>query len=262
MGTRRFPFISEEENRITAALRVIFAFFDQRGPNSTTPCAVVKAFDIIVTYYTLRLKHVIKMYPSDCIRRVVSPEDLYQYAWLKFWLHGGSIKQRTPAGVCAWLQRVIIHYKLNLGRFCSRLAPWDDLDPEFELSFADARDFMVDSRLLSKTCEDFDAIEFRWQLLNELYEKAMARLNARQQEIIRLDRKPCSLAEIMKIMGFPSVSAASSFKSRSYKALLKQMYLLCVRELDNPRANLDHKAVIEEWLECHHITNRERKRNV
>lgn len=263
MGSKRRKDFNDEENSVYQALALFFAFLDSKSAvNLDPPPQVTDAFGVIAAYYTPRLKGVVRIFPSDCINRVVESKDLYQHAWLKLWQKGAGIRRRTPAGVCAWLKCVVIHHKINLKRSCFRLDRLDEhYDADGELYFDDVRTFMESWYLISETCDDFNEFQFRWQILQDLFGEGLAKLNARQQQIIKLDRDGYSLAEIMKSMQFPSISATSSFKSRSFKALQKQLYLLCVRELDNPRISLERKAIIEEWMNHYHITNRERKRN-
>lgn len=250
----------EEEDIIKRALAEFFEFLDEGRCDYG---AIKKALETIVVYYGPRLKSVVGLAPSDCINGIVESRDLYQHAWFKLMERGAGIKLRTPAGVCAWLKRVVINYKINLKRSCARLTPLDNyLTMEGALCIEEIRSFLERWHLLPSTCEEIDEIEFRWQYLQELFGKALGKLNGRQQEILRLEREGRSPAEIMKIMGFPSVGAANCFKSRSYKALKKQLYMLFLRELENPRVNLRRKAVIEEWLDRHLKTNREKKRNV
>jgi hypothetical protein len=251
MGANQSNHSRDERLRIEQALATFFSYADLRcSAAGTIPPAVSEAFDIIVGYYTIRLKNVVKVFPSDSLARICDSQDLHFHAWSTLWLRGHEIKNRTPAGVCAWLKTVVRNYKLDMRIKLERLelnVRWpndDDSGPRLDRT----RTEMENCDLIPKLCWP-DEVYFRYRLLCKLIREALTKLNAGEEEILRLAWKRHSLAEISRMMQFPSLNAASSFKKRALEKLAKRLYLLFLREYDRPAADLHEQEIIEEWKE-------------
>ena len=238
---------------IVQALAIFFRYADRCEPAARQiPLEVLAAFDVIVDYYTTRLKNVVKVFPGESLARICDAQDLYFYAWSKLWREGHTIKNRTPAGVCAWLKTVVRNHRIDLQRkLTSReiSGSWNDDDGESRLD--QTRREMEDCDLIPKLSWP-DEVYFRYRLLFKLIREAFTRLNAREQEVLRLAWRKNTLAEIMRRMQFHSLNAVSSFKKRALEKLAKRLYLLILREYDRPGGDLHEKEVIEEWKERFH----------
>jgi hypothetical protein len=108
---------------------------------------------------------------------------------------------------------------------------------------------------------------------------ALARLDGRQQQIIKLSKlhamfRHCRqeldfeaaapdngvacenedyapLLEIKKIMGFRSLDAVKAFKRRTLKALVMELGRLFRRDLNQTNGDMIRREILEEWLERH-----------
>jgi RNA polymerase sigma factor (sigma-70 family) len=259
MGKSEFGLSRED---IVQALTIFFRYAERREPAARQiPREVLVAFDVIVDYYTTRLKNVVKVFPGESLARFCDAQDLYFHAWGKLWREGHTIKSRTPAGVCAWLKMVVRNHRINLQRKLSSReisGPWNENERESRLD--QARHEMEDCGLIPPLSWP-DEVYFRYRLLSKLVREALTKLNDREQEVLRFTWRGRTLAEIMRLMQFNSLNAASSFKKRALEKLAKRLYLLFLREYDRPGGDLHAKEVIEEWKERFH-QQRENKRCV
>ena len=259
MGLSEYKHSRED---IAQALATFFAYADRRDLAARQiPPEVLAAFDVIVGYYTVRLKNVVKIFPNESLGRICDAQDLYFHAWSKLWREGGKIKNRTPAGVCSWLKAVVRNHRIDLQRKLSSREVsgwWNDDSGESRLE---------QTRLEMEACDLIpklgwpDEVYCRYRLLFKLIREACTRLNDREQQVLRLAWRQYTLAEIARDMQFNSLNAVSSFKKRTLEKLAKRLYLLLLREYDRPGGDLHEKEVIEEWKERFH-QQRENKRCV
>jgi len=228
----------KEKEPIHEALEVFFAYMDRLSATDADPPPEVNgAFETIMRHYTGRLKRVARLLPSEYFLRMYESEDLYNHAWAKFWLHGHAIKIRTAASVYRWLKTVIIRHKTDLKKKYGDLNEMEPLDkiakylgePEHEA--------------------DDDKVQYRCELIREFFEKALARLNERRQQVIRLVNEGHSLADIAQRMNFSSSNAVSSFKRRAFKRIAQHLGVLFVCELNDRGGDWRRKEIIVELLE-------------
>lgn len=233
---------------IDAAIQTLFSYLDMRLSAGEEPSmAVVKAFHLIVKYYTPRLANCVQV---QSVRRVVDPDDLYAHAWTMLWMRGKNIQCRSAAGVYAWLKRVVYNRRSQLvAKYAQKLQLTVSFDqPDGGVDGETKKDVMMSLGIASEHGAIGDVVD-RFDQLAEYYVNALAKLPVRQQTIIRLGREKYSPAEIMRLMEFTSIDATKSFKRRAYRALSKQLYLLFRIALKDPALELQKKAIIEEWLE-------------
>ncbi len=239
MATPKPHDLSNERAQIRDALNVLFDYLDRRKTlEDEIPPEVEPAFRTIVAYYTACLKKILHLLPMSYRPKIERVEDLYQHAWIALWLHGQKIKNRRAAGVYQWLKAVIIHRVIDLSRKYSREVPWE----------AFVRVEWIESTLLGEVLED-DEEQYRYALICEFFEKALSKLSARRQEVIRLVRENYSLAEIAKRMNFPSTNAVSSFKRRVFERIKEYLGLLFKRALQDPNLDWQKREIIVELLE-------------
>ncbi len=239
MATQKSRDPSNERAQIHEALEVFFDFIDHRATlDEPAPPRVEQAFRTIVIYYTTCLKKVLHLLPMSYRPKVERMEDLYQHAWIALWRRGQKIKKRSAAGVYQWLKAVIIHRVIDLSRKYSKEVPWE----------AFVRVEWIESTLLDEFLDD-DEEQFRFALLCAFFEKALAELSARRQEVIRLVRENYSLAEIAKRMNFSSRNAVSSFKRRTFERIKVILGILFHRALKDPGLDRRSREIIVELLE-------------
>ncbi len=257
MGMREGKHSRED---IVQALAIFFRYASWREPAARQiPPEVLAAFDVIVEYYSTRLKNVVKIFPGESLARICDAQDLYFYAWGKLWREGHTIRNRTPAGVCAWLKTVVRNHRISLQRkLTSReiSGDWNKDDGESRLD--QTRREMEDCGLIPPLHWP-DEVYFRYRLLFKLVREAFTKLNAREQKVLRLAWQGNTLAEVMRKTQFNSLNAVCSFKKRALEKLAKRLYLLMLREYDRPGGDLHAKEVIEDWKERFH-QQRENKR--
>jgi len=243
MPGQQFHEERKEKEPVHEALEAFFSYVDRRSATDANPPPEVNdAFETIMRYYTGRLKRVVRLLPSEYFLRMYESEDLYNYAWAKFWLHGQTIKIRTAAGVYRWLKTVIINHKTDLKKKYGDLT---DLEPLNKIE-----KFLQepDSRAGGELMEDGE-VQYRCELIREFFEKALSKLNQRRQQVIRLVNEGHSLADIAQRMNFSSRNAVSSFKRRAFKRIAEHLGVLFARELNHRGGDLRRKEIIVELLE-------------
>lgn len=244
---------------IEQALEIFFKYLDERDPAVRQPPPEgLAAFDFIVDYYTTRLVNVVKIFPGDPLAIVCDPHDLYQHAWSALWLKGGSIKKRTPAGVCAWLKMVVHNYKSDLREEVAgeMKLEFDDDGNESRLEAVLCR--MVELEVIPEPCPP-EAVYHRYRLLCRFIRRALTRLDNREEEILRLSRRGYTLTEIARAMNFSNLNAASSFKKRVLAKLATRLHLLFLRELKLCKRGDDNYDVIADWAERFHRKGENRR---
>jgi len=247
-----------EISRLNSALCLFFDYADQRSFVAIDPPPEVQeALGIIMAYYDERLKNIVKLFPNEYLLRIYDSRDLYAYAWGKFWENGHGIEMRTPAGVYAWLKRVISNHKYDMRKKHRYLVPWDD-----QIEEENASRFEITGILLEKlgSLGDNDDDYGRYKLLHEFVEKALTKLGERQQQVIKLAMEKHSLEEIACTMNFPSRNSVSSFKKRAFKKLAGHLYILFIMEFDRPTGPRRKKVVIEDWIERFYERGGEKRR--
>jgi DNA-directed RNA polymerase specialized sigma24 family protein len=230
----------KEREFIREALKTFFDYVDCGDSTAANPPPrVEQAFKTIVEYYTQRLIKVVRLLPTKYISRVLDSNDLYLHAVAMLWQKGRQIRNRTEAGVYQWLKTVIIHYKLDVENECLSLSALEPLDKIERLLYdPDLREFLWD-----------DEVQYRCDLIWEFFEKALSRLDERRRQVIRLVLEGKSVAEIKKLLGFPTKNAVSSYKRKAFEKIAKHLNILLLRELDSPTVDLRRKEIIEELLE-------------
>lgn len=258
------------------ALQIFFDFVDARQRlDEALPPKVREAFKEIIAYYTPRLSSALRLDPGD---RLYCPDFLYNYGWTQLWQFGRNItRNRTVAGVFMWLKRTLCRRQSEILKFYAL---------ERKLMFClgacinddgDSADAFMDAELQNpKFGQNADA-QYRFNLLYTYYQTALARLQQRQQQIIKLsklhamfrhyrqdlaleaaapdDDMRCdnddyaSLIEIKKIMGFGSLDAVKAFKRRALKALVTELSRLFKREINQTCGDVVRREILEEWLE-------------
>ncbi len=253
MGAWQSADLKEERIRLKWALEVLFDYLDHRNTaHDDPPPEVEQAMGFIIAYYTARLKNVVKLFPSDYFARSYDSRDLFYHAWSALWLNGHRIKNRTPAGVCAWLKNVIRNHKLDLRDKLRRFEPigWQSAE-EFESLLEQTGMLLANIGLLPDFYSE-DEVYFRYQLLEAFIARALPKLCTREQRVIHLASAKYSLEEIARDMQFPSRNAVSSFKKRAFEKLAKRLYILFLRDLDHPATGLHEKDIIAEWIQRFH----------
>lgn len=253
MGAWQYNTLTAERADLKKALEDFFGYITHScAAAGDPPPQVQAAFGIIVDYYTQRLKNFVKLFPREYLNRIYDSRDLFYHAWGALWRNGHCITQRTPAGVCAWLKRVIRNHKLDMRRKHQRLDPlgWSSAE-EIDARLHQTAGILSSLGLLPDHYGD-DEIFYRHALLCELMNVALATLKSREQRVIQLSRAQNSLDEIVRAMGFTSRRAASSFKKRAYEKLAQRLLLLFRRELNRAAADLRRKGVLEEWVARFH----------
>jgi hypothetical protein len=262
---------NESENgNVSAALKIFFAFVDSRRSLAEAfPPSVRQAFNVIIAYYTPRLRSALALTPYD---RLYSSECLYNYSWIQLWKHGQKITQnRTPGGVFMWLKSTFQRRQMEILKYYA-LERRLRLCLDTLLQDNGRIDHEVRS-LVGSPVQTSEVAEERLCLLHEYYQTALARLNPRQQQIIKLSKlhaqfqdylddesasheqradengEESSLAEIKERMGFSSIDAVKGFKRRAFQALVKELVQLFQRDLDQTNGDLFRREILDDWRE-------------
>jgi RNA polymerase sigma factor (sigma-70 family) len=237
-----------ETERAQQALDLIFTFFDHRKSyQESPPVEVQQAFALIVPYYNKRICGSITPCRWDYFAGGNKPQDLHQEAWEKFWRCGADIKIRTAAGVFSWLRKVILNRILDELRKRLQLETLEEGEYQNRKSHNNRlAHFLTHFEILGGGTSDEK--QYRFDLLCRFFEKALPELNTRQREVICLSQAGKSATEITKLMSFPTKNALCNFKRRAYQKLAYEMYRGFLYELENPRADLLRKHVVETWL--------------
>lgn len=245
MSDRQFHKMRNDQEMIQEALDLFFVHRDRHDASTTDPpLEVERAVNTIVAYYTQRLIKVVRLLPTGYLARIYESQDLYCYAWATLWLEGARIKHRTPAGVYQWLKRVILNHKIDVEDECRRLGELAPLAKIERLLYQpELKEFLWD-----------DELQYRWDLIQEFFEKALGRLDERRQQVIKLVWEGRSLDEIKCRFNFPSRNAVSTCKRRALQRIAHLMGMLLKRELDTPGTDLRRREIIVELLERFHQT--------
>ncbi len=260
------------------ALQVFFDFVDAREKlDEALPPKVREAFKEIMAYYTPRLSSVLRLDPGD---RLYCPDFLYNYGWTQLWRFGRNItRNRTVAGVFMWLKRTLCRRQSEILKFYAlerKLMFCLDACIKDDGGFADGADAFLDAELQNPQSGKIADAQYRFNLLFTYYQTALARLNQRQQQVIKLSklhamfRQYCedldiqaaahddaaceneehaSLLEIKKIMGFGSLDAVKAFKRRALKALVKELSRLFKKDVNQTDGDVARREILEDWLE-------------
>lgn len=261
---------------ISSALQIFFGFVDGRQTlEQELPPNVSKAFREIMAYYTPRLGAALRLDPND---RLFCPDHLFDYGWTQLWKFGQNLtRNRSIAGVFAWLKRTLSRRQSEIFKFYAlerKLMLCLDACLNDSGGFSQhAYDFM-DAELQNPHFEKIADAKYRFKLLNSYYRAALARLNRRQQQAIKLGKLHamfqhyrrdlhtdgavteeietyCSLAEMKELMGFRSLDAVKAFKRRALKALVKELSRLFKRDLNQASGDWARREILEEWVERH-----------
>jgi len=262
---------------ISGALQIFFDFVDgRRTLDEALPQNVRIAFNEIIAYYTPRLSSALRLDPRD---RLYCPDFLFNYGWTQLWKFGQNItRNRSVAGVFMWLKRTLTRRQSEILKF---YALERKLMFCLEACLNDsgfAADFM-DAELQNPKFEKIADAQYRFNLLDSYYRTALARLNQRQQQAIKLSQLHAmfqhyrqdlipgetasddfavdesaagsSLTEIKKFLGFRSLDAVKAFKRRALQALVKELSRLFRKDIDQTNGDMARREILEEWIERH-----------
>ncbi len=261
------------------ALQIFFDFVDTRQKlDEALPPKVREAFKEIIAYYTPRLSSALRLDPGD---RLYCPDFLYNYGWTQLWRFGRDItRNRTAAGVFMWLKRTLCRRQSEILKFYAlerKLIFCLDACVNDDGSFADYINAFMDAELQNPKLDKVADAQYRFNLLYTYYQTALAHLDRRQQQVIKLSKlhamfqtyrqelafetavpdddvarendDHASLIEMKKIMGFGSLDAVKSFKRRALKALVKELSRLFKKEISQTGGDVARREILEEWLE-------------
>lgn len=260
------------------SLQVFFEFVDARQKlDEALPPKVREAFKEIIAYYTPRLSSALRLDPGD---RLYCPDFLYNYGWTQLWRFGRNItRNRTAAGVFMWLKRTLCRRQSEIFKFYAlerKLIFCLDACVNDDGGFADDTNAFMDAELQNPQFDRMVDAQYRFHLLYTYYQTALARLNRRQQQAIKLSKlhamfqtyrqelafetaapddevarendDHASLIEMKKIMGFGSLDAVKAFKRRALKALVKELSRLFKRDINQTGGDVARRDILEEWL--------------
>jgi hypothetical protein len=261
------------------ALQIFFDFVDARQRlDEALPPKVREAFKEIIAYYTPRLSSALRLDPGD---RLYCPDFLYNYGWTQLWRFGRNItRNRTVAGVFMWLKRTLCRRQSEILKFYAlerKLMFCLDACIKDGGGFAGHANDFLDAELQNPQFGKMADAQYRFNLLCSYYQTALAQLNQRQQQIIKLSKlhamfqhyrqelnfetaaadgdmgceneDHASLIEIKKLMGFSSLDAVKAFKRRALKALVTELSRLFKKDISQTVGDMVRQEILEEWLE-------------
>ena len=175
---------------ISSALQIFFGFVDGRQTlEQELPPNVSKAFREIMAYYTPRLAAALQLDPND---RLFCPDHLFNYGWTQLWKFSQNLtRNRSVAGVFAWLKRTLSRRQSEIFKFYAlerKLMLCLDVCLNDGGGFSRHADDFMDAELQNPQFEKIADAKYRFHLLDSYYRAALARLNQRQQQAIKLGK--------------------------------------------------------------------------
>jgi hypothetical protein len=179
-----------------------------------------------------------------------------------------------------WLKRTLCRRQSEILKFYAlerKLMFCVDACINDDGGFADGANAFLDAELQNPKFDKMADAQYRFNLLYTYYQAALARLNQRQQQVIKLsklhamfrqycqelaldpaapdDEVECenedhaSLIEMKKIMRFGSIDAVKAFKRRALKALVKELSRLFKKDINQAGGDVARREILGEWLE-------------